>query len=54
MRITNVTLTSEGMVGTDFSRFPLLTSELREECFNQRRKLASGPRPVLAWLPTFP
>jgi hypothetical protein len=44
---TNVTLTSDGIVVTDFGRFPLLTKELLEKCFTQRRKLVSGPRPVL-------
>jgi hypothetical protein len=43
----NVTLTSDGIVVTDFGRFPLLTKELLENSFATRRKIVSGPRPVL-------
>jgi hypothetical protein len=47
MPATNVTLTPDGIVVTDFGRFPVLTGELLEECFAERRKLIAGSRPVL-------
>ncbi len=55
---TNVTLTSGGIVVTDFGRFLLLTKELPEMCSNLRRKLAFPCRyfddtdPALQWLRT--
>lgn len=47
MPTPHVTLTTDGIVVTDFGRFPTLTKELLEKSFAIRRKLVSGPRPVL-------
>jgi hypothetical protein len=42
-----IALTTDSIVIADFGRFPVLTRELLEEAFAQRRKLVSGPCPVL-------
>jgi len=47
MPTSHITLTSDGIVVSDFGRFPLLTKELLEKSFARRRKIISGPRPVL-------
>lgn len=42
-----IALTDNRIVVADFGQFPVLTRELLEKAFAQRRKLVSGPCPVL-------
>jgi hypothetical protein len=40
-------ITTDRIVVADFGQFPVLTRELLEKAFGQRRKLVAGPCPVL-------
>ncbi|MEP7328680.1 MAG: hypothetical protein ABI777_05670 [Betaproteobacteria bacterium] len=44
---THIALTSDGIVVSDFGRFPQLTKELLEKTFARRKRIAKGPRPVM-------